>query len=83
MILNANTPMTLNGSLSQEAMPVTQPSSGSTSQRVPQIKEEPLSQVKHEPVKEMKTESSSSAQEVKVEQEESGKRDTQIEKIDR
>ena len=35
------------------------------------MKEEPLSQVKCEPVKEMKTESSSSAREVKVEQEES------------
>ena len=48
-----------------------QPSSGSISQRVPQVKEEPSSQMKREPVKEMKTESSSSAQEVKVEQEES------------
>ena len=52
-------------------MPVTQPSSGSISQRVSQVKEEPLSQVKCDPVKEMKTESSSLAREVKVEQEES------------
>ena len=59
------------GSISQGALPVTQPSSGSISQSVPQVKDEPLSQVKCEPVKEMKTESSSSTREVKVEQEES------------
>ena len=47
------------------------PSDGSTSQKTPQVKDEPLSQVKCESVKETKTESSGSNQEVKVKQEES------------
>ena len=59
------------GSISQKAVPVTQPIDGSDSQKVSQVKDEPLSQVKDEPVKEIKPESSSSTQEVKVEQEES------------
>ena len=59
------------GSISQEAMPVTQPIDGSNSQKVSQVKDEPLSQVKGESVKEIKPESSSSTREVKVEQEES------------
>ena len=48
------------GSISQEAVPVTQPIDGSNSQKVSQVKDEPLSQVKGESVKEIKTESSSS-----------------------
>ena len=59
------------GSISQKAVPVTQPIDGSDSQKVSQVKDEQLSQVKDEPVKEIKPESSSSTQEVKVEQEES------------
>ena len=59
------------GSVSQETASAAQPIDGSISPKVQQTKEEPLSQVKCEPVKEIKTESSSSAQEVKVEQEES------------
>ena len=59
------------GSISQETVSAAQPIDGSVSQKVQQTKDEPLSQVKCEPVKEIKTESSSSAQEVKVEQEES------------
>ena len=47
------------------------PTDGSASQKVQQIKDEPLSQVKCESVKEIKTESSSSTHEAKVEQEES------------
>ena len=59
------------GSISQEAVPMTQTIDGSDSQKVSQVKDEPLSQVKDEPVKEIKPESSSSTQEVKVEQDES------------
>ena len=60
-----------NGSTSQETVSVAPPTDGSVSQKVQPTKDEPLSQVKCEPVKEIKTESSSSAHEVKVEQEES------------
>ena len=60
-----------NGSISQETVSVAPPTDGSVSQKVQPTKDEPLSQVKCEPVKEIKTESSSSAHEVKVEQEES------------
>ena len=60
-----------NGSISQDAPPVTQPTRGSSSLSVPQVKDEPVSQVKCDPTKEMKTESSSSTREVKAEQEES------------
>ena len=59
------------GSISQGAPQETQTSSGSISPSVPQIKDEPSSQVKCEPTKEMKLESSSSAREVKAEQDES------------
>ena len=59
------------GSISHETALVALPTDGSTSQKAPQVKDEPLSQVKCESVKEMKNESSSSTQEVKVKQEES------------
>ena len=59
------------GSISHEAVSAAPPIDGSVSQKVQQTKDEPLSQVKCEPVKEIKPESSSSTQEVKVEQEES------------
>ena len=59
------------GSISHETALVAPPTDGSASQKVPQVKDEPLSQVKCESVKEIKTESSSSTHEVKVEQEES------------
>ena len=59
------------GSISHETALVAPPNDGSASQKVPQVKDEPLSQVKCESVKEIKTESSSSTHEVKVEQEES------------
>ena len=59
------------GSISHETALVAPPTDGSASQKVPQVKDEPLSQVKRESVKEVKTESSSSTHEVKVEQEES------------
>ena len=59
------------GSISHDAPPVTQPTRGSGSLDVPQVKVEPVSQVKCDPTKEMKTESSSSTREVKAEQEES------------
>ena len=59
------------GSISHETASVAPPIDGSASQKVQQMKDEPLSQVKRESVKEIKTESSSSTHEVKVEQEES------------
>ena len=66
------------GSTSQEARPVAQSTDGSVSQKVPQVKVEPLSQVKCEPVKEIKTDSSSSTHEVKVEHEAS---ETKVESV--
>ena len=59
------------GSISHETALVAPSTDGLDSQKVPQVKDEPLSQVKRESVKEVKTESSSSTHEVKVEQEES------------
>ena len=61
------------GSISQAPIPVTKLIDGSDSQKVSQVKDEPSSQAKDESVKEIKPESSSSTQEVKVEQEESEK----------
>ena len=55
----------------QLAAQIPQSSSGSTSLSASQVKNEPLSQVKGDPTMKTKPESSSSAQEVKVEQEES------------
>ena len=66
------------GSNSQVTVPVTKPRDGSDSQKVSQVKDEPPSQVKDESVKEIKPESSSSTQEVKVEQEESEKQGESI-----
>ena len=66
------------GSISQVPMPVTKLIDGSDSQKVSQVKDEPPSQVKDESVKEIKPESSSSTQEVKVEQEESEKQGESI-----
>ena len=56
-----------NGSISQIATQVTQPSSGSTGQSVPQVKDEPQSQVKGDPTTEVKPESSRATHEVKAE----------------
>ena len=71
------------GSVSQEATPVTPPIDGSTGQKKSQVKDEPLSQVKCEPVKETKTESSSSTREIKVEQEESERKEESIASVKR
>ena len=64
-------PLPSSGSISQEVSQGTQPEKGSISQCVPRVKDEPQSQDSCDPTTEIKPESSSSAREVKVEQEES------------
>ena len=64
-------PLLSSGSISQEVSKEAQPTSGSISQCVPQMKDETQSQVSCDPTIETKPESSSSTREVKAEQEKS------------
>ena len=64
-------PLQSSGSISQEVSQGAQPEKGSISRCVPRVKDEPQPQGSCDPTTEIKPESSGSAREVKIEQEES------------